>query len=190
MACSCHSQYNNICVPQYGGACPVHLCNVRSGGVVSPNRPTTRWTNDPITKTTFISMVHINELRTALNAELSVRKLSAVSWQNPGSFFSSQQWTQIKSAIDSCRQRDGDPSFAYRDSYNPGDVITASGMTYLRNFVNILQQVCMCQCNYDCACNCDYCTCNCNNCSCNCAWWCPCQCNYSDERLKENIEYL
>jgi hypothetical protein len=41
-----------------------------------------------------------------------------------------------------------------------------------------------------CTCNCNYCTCNCNYCTCNCNYSCTCNCNYSDERLKENIEYV
>ena len=34
------------------------------------------------------------------------------------------------------------------------------------------------------------CFCNCNYCACNCNYGCTCECNYSDETLKENIEYL
>jgi hypothetical protein len=41
-----------------------------------------------------------------------------------------------------------------------------------------------------CTCNCNYCGCNCNYCTCNCNYTCTCNCNYSDERLKENIEFV
>jgi len=41
-----------------------------------------------------------------------------------------------------------------------------------------------------CFCNCNYCACNCNFCTCNCNFGCVCNCNYSDEKTKENIEYL
>ena len=191
MNCSCHGQHNRICQPQYNGAeCPGQICNVHLGGVISKNRPQTKWTDEPVTNNTFIKLAHLTELRTALNKELSVRGLSAVSWSNPGQYFSSTQWTQIKNAINSCRKKDGLSAFTWTDSYASGQVISYAGMIYMRQFVNVLQNVCMCDCNYDCACNCNYCTCNCNYCICDCNWNCPCNCNYSDERLKEDIEYF
>lgn len=189
MACSCNGNSGAGCAAQYGSTCPGHLCNVRLGGVYSLNRPKTNWSDHPVSNQVYIKKNHLLELRTALNAELSVRSLSLKSWSDT-EYFTSKQWLEIRDAINECRRRDGGAEFVYHDPYEPGDVITPIGMNYLRNFVNLLQTVCMCQCNYDCACNCNYCTCNCNYCTCNCNWGCPCDCAYSDKRLKEKIKYL
>lgn len=190
MSCECNGNTGEICNSHYGAECPGHLCNVRLGGVYSPKRPKTVWTDHPASNDVLIKQIHLTELRNALDEEIRVRKLSTVAWSNPGNYFSSTQWKQIKNAINSCRTRDGGSAFVYHDPYEPGDVITPNGMNYLRSFVNLLQNVCICQCNYDCACNCNYCTCNCNYCTCNCNWGCPCDCAYSDKRLKIKIKYL
>jgi hypothetical protein len=63
-----------------------------------------------------------------------------------------------------------------------GVTITA---THINDLINSLYNA-----GIQCTCNCNYCTCNCNYCTCNCNYACTCNCNYSDERLKENIEFV
>lgn len=63
-----------------------------------------------------------------------------------------------------------------------GTTITASVINAVVNSVR--------NAGYGCTCDCNYCTCNCNYCTCNCNYACTCNCNYSDERLKENIEFI
>lgn len=191
--CPCHTQWARC--SQYGSTCRAHLCNVRAGGVISASRPINSWEDNPATKTTWIKMSHINELRLALSIELNIRSLPSKSWSNPGDSFNSSQWSMIKNAINECRKFDNSANnslvmFSYSESYEPGEVITSVGINIFRNFVNILQQTCICNCNYDCACNCNYCPCNCNYCTCNGAYSCTCNCAYSDKRLKEDIELL
>jgi hypothetical protein len=61
-------------------------------------------------------------------------------------------------------------------NYNAGDLIEDTHWATLLSKYNTMRQDCIC--NSDCACNN---VCNCHN---------DCACNYSDERLKENIQYL
>jgi hypothetical protein len=64
-----------------------------------------------------------------------------------------------------------------------GEEILDESTDELRDQIDHLHTLCVCDCNYSCTCNCNYCTCNCNHA-------CQCDCNYSDERLKENIVYM
>lgn len=81
------------------------------------------------------------------------------------------------------------PCHTAGDAYVPtiatmsvGNIVTTTDYNELFKQTLLSSQSCFCDCNY-CACNCNYCACNCN-------YGCTCECNYSDETLKENIEYL
>jgi hypothetical protein len=60
--------------------------------------------------------------------------------------------------------------------YPQGGNITTGNWINIRDRYNVMRQACIC--NSDCACNL---VCACHN---------DCGCNYSDERLKENIEFI
>lgn len=60
--------------------------------------------------------------------------------------------------------------------YPQGGTITTGNWVNIRNRYDVMRQACIC--NSDCACNL---VCACHN---------DCGCNYSDERLKENIEFI
>jgi hypothetical protein len=62
------------------------------------------------------------------------------------------------------------------NSYSQGAIIAGSHWATLIDKYNVMRTDCIC--NSDCACNA---VCNCHN---------NCDCNYSDERLKENIEFV
>lgn len=198
------------CVPQYNiKNCLTHQCscNVDLSGLndteIKKKRTPTKWTDDPLTTKTFIKKQHLDELRNALDLEMKLRNLTKENWDNPGSYFTAKQFQQIKVAIQRCEDYDKNVTpplsaeicktevFVWDgEPYNPGNVITIKNLEYLRKFINKLQSVCACNCNYDCSCNCNYCTCYCNFCVCNCNYRCTCFCAYSDKRLKENIEYF
>jgi hypothetical protein len=123
-----------------------------------------------------------------------------------GNVIGSAKWTDIFNSINSERARRGNSGIG-----NPGfsGVVQASDLNALLGGINyywadgakaIGQQVTASDinsvidklqyCGTVCVCNCNYCTCNCNYCTCNCNYACTCNCNYSDERLKENIEFI
>lgn len=205
-ACECNSQWSS-CRPQYNSTCPGHLCRVQTGGLRSAGRTKTTWSDNPITSTTILKTKHLVEIRNALNAELSIRRLPTKTWGDPQKgLTSASEWAQIRDAITSCRNYDLNTWYynnstttrvravstglTFTASYSAGKTISADGTQQIRQYINILQGTCICQCNYNCSCNCNYCTCNCNYCLCNANYSCTCQCNYSDERLKRDIEDL
>jgi len=69
-----------------------------------------------------------------------------------------------------------------------GNLILADVITNSASFNKLIDSVIFA--GQQCWCNCNYCACNCNYCTCNCNFACTCNCNYSDEKTKENIEYL
>jgi hypothetical protein len=66
--------------------------------------------------------------------------------------------------------------------------VAVDGIVYAANINAMIQKVKTA--GAVCLCNCNYCTCNCNYCTCNCNYACTCNCNYSDQRLKDNVEFL
>lgn len=153
---------------------------------------------------------YINSMMTALTTELSTRGLSAVTWDKPvanSSKITINQINQIKTAINNSRTKDiannnttyvRDASgnnvvaraasgitkgFSWTDGTVTGSFLKANLPTTIAGYINTLQSLCVCNCNY-CTCNCNYCTCNCNYCTCNCNYctcncdYCTCNCNY------------
>lgn len=157
-------------------------------GYTSKKRPNTSWNND----TTYIEFNHLEEMRSALTTEVQTRMnlekeqppktLSLPSWTAETTYILSSEWKAVKKAIDDCRNFDVKKNsslkkFSYTSSYEPGDIITKNGLTTMRNYINILQNTCVCDCNWTCTCNCDHCACDCNHCACDCNV-CSCQSDY------------
>ena len=195
--CACHARAT--------GPTWVCACNVHDGS----KYPRTRTTWSSAVVSSKIVPEYLNSLRTALNAELSIRSLSATSWTSisVGSKITDPIIDQFKNTITKCWSRDSGGNVSWISlagtDEGVGDKILYTLLVDLRNLTNRLQDVCICNCNYCpcncnyctcdcnyCTCDCNYCTCNCNYCPCNCNHSCTCQCNYSDERLKSNIEYI
>ena len=181
MACNSHacgpqggSITNNKCQP-HGG--PVTNNKCRPQGVTIPPRPRTVW-QKTIAETVEISYTELQEIRTALNVEKSVRSLSSTYWSTllERAEITTSEFSAIKNVIDECRSRDSDPAFSWILTAAVQNEINAYLVIEFRNFTNILQDKCICQCNY-CTCNCNYCTCDCNYCTCQCQY-CTCDCNY------------
>jgi len=178
-------------------SCPAH------GGYIPGITPTT-WSDDPLT-TNSIKAIYHNELRTAIAAELTRR---SASWPaDPGAVTTATN----ASSLHVRRLRDGInaatawtwPSYLADTDTGTDDEIEAQQYNAMRDRVNVIEAICVCDCNYSCTCNCNYactcqcnyaCTCQCNYaCTCNCNYACTCNCNYSaksDIRLKYDIEYL
>ena len=166
MACNSH-----YCGPQ-GGAIWNNACGPQ-GTTIAP-RPRTICKISIAAGIANISSAAMNEIFDAINSERSIRSFENISTQL-SEWISTNDFMRIKNAIDECRKRDGQSNFSYSGGeYN--NFIATFETQELRNFINILQAFCICQCNY-CTCNCDYCTCNCNYCPCQCNY-CTCNCNY------------
>jgi hypothetical protein len=110
---------------------------------------------------TRIDNTHINELELMVQQTINVTEPSAVR-QNPR--------TEPDPLIDP-----PDATTA-ANSYADNAKIFFTHWSTLNDKYNLMRQDCIC--NADCACNL---VCNCHN---------NCGCNYSDERLKENIEFV
>lgn len=89
-----------------------------------------------------------------------------------------QQTNNVQEPIGSTPASYSDPADATTpsNSYGVGATIEAIHWATLRDKYNIMRQDCIC--NSDCTCNA---VCSCHN---------DCGCNYSDDRLKQNIQYM
>jgi len=165
-------------VMNYG--CSSHSC-APQGTTLNP-RAVTSWTIS-VEPGQYLRIGVITQLRTALNTELSIRSLAAVSWTSTAANQKTRKpvLDQLVNAVNSCRTKDGGAAFTWA-TRNIGEKVTSTLLKQLRQNTNTLQKVCVCNCNY--------CTCNCNYCPCDCNYTCTCECNYSDERLKDNIQYI
>ena len=134
---------------------------------------------------------HYYYLAYYINQEIARRAASKPSgwdaWyaEAPGKTSSSivyaSDYLMFKKGLDACGS--WSPTYATDAHFVAGQNILHQSTTEMRNRVNTLRAVCLCNCNYSCTCNCNYCTCNCN-------YACTCNCNYSDKRLKTDIKYL
>ena len=168
--------------------CTSHACSPQ-GTPINP-RQVTSWTAS-VDAGQKLRIVVVNQLRSAINVELDTRGIARVSWTATANGQKTRKpvLDQLVTAINSCRTQDIDKKVAGNNAAafswatrNVGAKITSTFLKQLRQNVNTLQKVCVCNCNY--------CTCNCNYCPCDCNYSCTCNCNYSDARLKNNIEYL
>lgn len=164
-------------------ACTSHKCKPQ-GTAIGPRTPTV-WTS-AIDAGQRFSIEIVNQLKTALNVELSVRSLAAESWTNlaVGGKVSKQALDQLVSVINNCRSEDEDAQFSWFTDRNVGDRVSNTFLTQLRDNTHTIQKKCICNCNYCtcqcnyCTCDCNYCTCQCDYCACNCDYSCTCNCNY------------
>ena len=190
-------------------ACTGH-CNQCAAhpGYVGPGTATV-WTDDPLESGIFIKDYHWDELRDAIDAE-TTRRSEVWSPSDPGNVDVGDKYNQGGSG-DGWRDLRDQVSYldtGTTDGWRPSDVDDSTILTgenifsaapqTIRDRLNVLEEECVCDCNYSCTCDCNYCTCDCNYCTCNCNY-CTCNCNYpctcncayaSDERLKREIEYL
>ncbi len=173
-------------------ACNGHTNSCGGHGAYEPAVSETSWTDDPVSTATKVKVVHHNELRSSIDAELT--RWSA-SWPtDPGAVTTStkiqnEHVKNLRDGIDTCQSWSW-PSQLDDAELEDRDVIKASQYNSLRDQVNTIELTCACDCAYACTCDCNYCTCDCNYCTCNCNYACTCDCAYSDKRLKTEIEYM
>ena len=175
-------------------------------GYVGPATPVT-WTDDPLTSDTLIKEIHWDQLRDEIDAETTRRSETwAIGDGDPGNVNAGDKYYQGGTGLpDGWRELRNQLSYLDTGTYNgwqPADVDNSTILTgeqilpaapqAIRDRLDVINQECVCDCNYACTCNCNYpCTCNCNYpCTCNCNYTCVCNCAYSDEKLKKEIEYL
>ena len=175
MACTGHSNVPN------GVPCTGH---------VTPVSPVD-WV-DPVPQSIDISAAQFNQLRAAVNDELSRRSTAyIIPTVVIGEDVKADDWREIRNGINAC-QAWTFPATVDNTAINLGADIKADAIITMRNKTDSLRSDCVCNCNYACTCDCNYpCTCNCNySCTCDCNYACTCNCNYSDKRLKIDIEYI
>lgn len=200
LVCPCNSACysHNPCPSNDGYVCSSHESTHCPSHTNPPNifpREKTSWTDPTLTNNILIKAVWSRELQSALVSERAIRSLSGISWRSvqSDSLMESADYQEIKSAIDQCRSRDTSKglvsgSFNWSTNFNLGDFNYKVGIENLRNFVNILEQTCLCNtaacsCNSVISCSCNSVTpgcdcnaqCSCNgNCGCNGVWDCGC----------------
>lgn len=153
--------------------------------------------DDPCIFGTIIEEQHHDELRTAINEELSRRsKAFGITNVSTGQKPLYTHFRELRDAINHCVAWGGYPASLGNAALSAGQDILTDAVNQLRIKINSYRVICICNCDY-CTCDCNYCTCNCNQCvcncnycTCNCNYSCTCNCNYSDKRLKKNIIYL
>jgi len=169
------------------------------GNYVGPVTPTT-WTNDPLTTSVIMIDTHHNELRTAIDNEIT---RWSQSWPaDPGAVTSankilSTHVRKLRDGIDAAVAWSW-PAHLNDNETDTDDILEAQQYNAMRTQVNTIEAMCACDCAYACTCDCAYaCTCDCDYaCTCDCNYACTCNCDYScgadksDIRLKYDIEYI
>jgi hypothetical protein len=168
-------------------ACTGH-CNQCAAhpGYIGPATPIT-WTDDPLVTGTKIKVEHWNELRDGIIDENTRRSLTWQDTGDPGAAIQNQTEVMAEKSTQIQDWRDLRNQISYQDTgsttgWRPADVdntvlaigektLPASPQT-MRDRLDIINQECICDCNYACTCNCNY------PCTCNCAHSCLCDCNY------------
>jgi len=131
---------------------------------------------DPVLVTgDIVKDYHLNELKNAINRELTRRSNPNVDniTVGVGTVVKRSDWLAVVSRVDSLGTL-----YAWTSGIKTNTLIKATHVTEMRHNINLEEVKCTCDCNY-CTCNCNYCTCNCNYCTCNCNYACTCNCNYS-----------
>ena len=181
MACNGHCNY-----------CPSH------SGYSGPVTPPT-WINGAdqmhtLDTTMKVQEWHFNWLAWYIDREIDRWGVTVPGWKDlydrkiyypykdTNDLILAQNYKELRNALTTIR-----PGFTYSylsDTYLASNKeILDESTDEIRDEIDYLHSLCVCDCNYSCTCNCNYCTCNCNHA-------CQCNCNYSDERLKENIVYI
>ena len=149
---------------------------------------TSSWTDAPVVRLqTSMKAVHVNELRTAINAELTRRGFSTWSWTDDpvqiGDVIKAEHYEEMRDAVDNLKIGD----CAADGDYCPGDTsdavvwtddplvvdeteIKALHTNNLRQYKNSLSSSCICeteQCEYCADCGYRYSYCNHNGVACN-----------------------
>ena len=207
-SCGCHSQggSNWVCTCQAQGGSNWWTCTdvynsfYLLNDACSTNQ--TSWTDPTISTSVKVKAQHINELRNAINGEQSRRHTTPLSF---GADRTAMNVVTKKDTKDLIYQIEALYPFTGSWAYTYSTISKVEGaiITEVRGNLNNAENDCLCNCNYCtcqcnyctcdcnyCTCDCNYCTCNCNYCTCNCHYSCTCNCNYSDERVKEEIEYI
>jgi hypothetical protein len=143
----------------------------------------TVWTDSPIVAgTTEIRAVHINELRTAINNEISRRAGGIKSWTDPTlvvppganpNIVRESHVRELRAAANYAETidcvTDLAPVQTWTDDPIVPDVtpIRATHINELRTYFNQLETQCTCNCDSHCACNSQ--CCNCDHCGSNCS---------------------
>jgi len=168
-------------------ACTGHVgTGDNDGNYIGPVTPTT-WTDDPLTTSVIAKDTHHNELRTAIDDELT---RWSQSWPaDPGAVTTADKIlsTHVRNLRDGILEAYPDswpPSFLDDSNTGTDDILEAQQYNELRNQVNVIEAICACDCNYACTCDCNY------ACTCNCDYSCGCDTDKSDRRLKYDIEYI
>lgn len=146
------------------------------------------WTDDPIIQyTTTVKAQHINELRTAIDGELSRRSFSAWSWTDDpvttDDDIKALHVTEIRNAVENLKTgdcaadsdycpEDGSDAVVWTDDPLVVDVtqIKKVHMDNARDYTNSLSSACICeseQCEYCSDCGHRYSYCNHNGVACN-----------------------
>ena len=147
----------------------------------------TNWTDEGasspaarvVADVTKVRAIHVNELRVAINAEISSRGGSPHSWSNnpittiPEQRVRAVHITELRAASDYAKSvdcaTDSTPIMTWTD--NPLVVgttkIRATHINELRGYINQLEGACRCNCNGHCGCN-GLC-CNCDHCGSHCS---------------------
>jgi len=140
----------------------------------------TSWTDSTITAgTTKIRKTHIDELRTAASNEEVRRGGGSISWSETiTADVTKARKTHVDELRDACQlindtdcSTDTQPATSWTE-----DPIITAGTTKvrkphideLRAYVNIAEDMCLCDCDGHCACHCDACGCDCDWCSSHC----------------------
>jgi len=146
------------------------------------------WTApDPVVAdSTKVRDLHIEELRTSVNTELVYRTASAKTWTDPVLFNGADltptkvrtyHINELRQACETAQLTDCSTDTVTiippKWNNNPGEgptqnlrvedsvtKIRATHVNELRDYVNLLESACLCNCD-------NYCPCNCNDCGCN-----------------------
>lgn len=160
-----------------------HCTNHGTGTTTCASHRATCATNRPLSlsaefgvTTGRILASDINNLRENIRAEL-------LRWDDkygPYTYYQAVAYVAGSTLVDNTHINDMDNMVAQiiggLTTYSDGISITTGQWDNLRNRYDVMRTACIC--NSDCACNL---VCTCHN---------DCGCNYSDIRLKENIQYI
>ena len=150
----------------------------------------TTWTDTLVPDVTEIRAIHVTELRTALEKEVTDRGLSSPIWTDPGlaadiTYLKAPHVNEPRAYSEQAYQAPCNTDAAVAPIWTDQEATPAMGnrvvgdvtefrddhINELRTYINHLQNQCLCDCNAYC-CNCNgHCGCNCNgHCGCEDHW--------------------
>lgn len=163
-----------------------------------------------------ITASQFSSLKDSINEERNRRSFSDISLNAPvGSLIEAEDYNALREGLitlpatgstdETCNPNNGQTSNdngVTRPATDPAGACHTAGSAYVPTITSMTIGKVITALDFNelildlkssgasCFCDCNYCACNCNYCACNCNYGCTCECNYSDETLKENIEYL